>query len=26
LLRNQWSGSTAAEQWAVIEHLPYTEI
>jgi hypothetical protein len=26
LLRNQWSGTTAADQWAVIEHLPYTEI
>jgi hypothetical protein len=26
LLRNQWSGTTANGQWAVIEHLPYTTI
>ena len=26
LLRNQWSGTTAAEQWAVIEQLPYERI
>lgn len=26
LLRNQWSGTTAGQQWAVIEDLPYKEI
>jgi len=26
LLRNQWSGTTASGQWAVIEHLLYAEV
>ena len=26
LLRNQGSGTTAAEQWAVIEHMPYEPV
>ena len=26
LLRNRWSGTVAAQQWAVIEHLPYQNV
>ena len=26
VLRNQWSGTAAREQWAVIEHMPYIQI
>jgi hypothetical protein len=25
-LRNQWSGTTAAEQWAMIEHMAYEQV
>jgi hypothetical protein len=25
-LRNQWSGTTAVEQWAIIEHMPYVQV
>jgi hypothetical protein len=25
-LRNQWSGTTAAQQWAMIEHMAYVQV
>jgi hypothetical protein len=26
ILSNMWSGTTAAEQWSVVEHLEFVEV